>query len=72
MSAAIVAYGGTDGFRHSVQIGDQVLEAFALQFGCLFQRGVKIGHVCVVMSVMMNFHRQSVDVRFKCVFWVRK
>ncbi|MNE55012.1 hypothetical protein D3C80_1498310 [compost metagenome] len=72
VSAAIVADCSADGFRYCVQVSEQLFNALVLQFRRLFQSGVQVRHISVVVSVMVNFHRQSVDVWFKCVVRVRK
>ncbi|MNW57885.1 hypothetical protein D3C74_357180 [compost metagenome] len=72
MSAAVVADSSTDRFRYCVQIGKKLIDALALQFGCLFQGGVQVRHICVMVPVMVNLHRQCVDVRFKSVVRIRK
>src|SRR5262245_58621048 len=38
----------------------------------LFQSGIQVGHVSVVMLPVMDFHRHLVDVRFERVGRVRK
>ncbi|MNE88160.1 hypothetical protein D3C80_1854370 [compost metagenome] len=72
MSAAIVADCSADSFRYCVQVSKEFLDALVLQFGRLFQSSVQVRHIGVMVSVMVNFHRQCVDVRFECVVRIRK
>ena len=44
----------------------QLLDALALELGCLLQRGIQIGDVRLVMLPVMDLHRLRVDVRLEC------
>ncbi len=72
MAAAIVAHRAADIFRHAVQILQNVVNRFRLQVRMPFQGLVQIGDVSAMMFVVMDFHRSSVDIRFKCVVRVRQ
>src|SRR6185503_9259268 len=65
VAAAVVAHCGADVFRNAVDTAADLLDALALKVGMLFQRGVEIGDVSLMMLPVMDLHRLRVDVRLE-------
>ena len=64
MSASIVANRGTFALVDGAKIGDQIFDAFVPK-SASFNRGVHFGDVSLVMLVVMDFHRSSINMRFQ-------
>jgi hypothetical protein len=62
MAAAVVANRSSNIFRNAAQRLQQIVQTLRLELGMLLERGVQVGHVCVVVLAMMNLHRLPVDV----------
>ena len=72
MPAAVVADRRANVLGDAVDPAQQILDALRLQRGMLFESGVQIRDVRVVMLPVMNLHRLLVDVRFERIRRVRK
>ena len=65
MAAAVVAHRAADVVRHGREIGDEGIERLGLQRGIAGDGLVEIVHVSLMMAVVMDFHRERVNVRFQ-------
>src|SRR5690242_7669446 len=72
MAATLVAHCGSNFFRDSVQVLQQVFDLFAAQLRKFAHGLVEIGNISRVMFVMMNFHRARIDMRFEGVERIRE
>ena len=74
VAAAVVAHGGTDGFRHLADLCEQFLDRKILKFGMAFESLVEIGDVGPVVLVVVNLHRLRVNVGLERVerVWKRR
>ena len=72
MTAAIVAYGATDGFRHGSEIGDEGFDRLRGKLGSALEGLVQIRHISRMMLVMMDFHRAGIDAGLEGIGRVRK
>src|SRR6202035_5510912 len=66
MTAAVVAHGGTDVFRHGVQVANQILGTLGLQFGMFFQSSIQVLDVSCVMHVVVQLHGCGINGGLKC------
>jgi hypothetical protein len=62
VSAAVVANRRANRFGNRVEVGDEFFDRFVGQLRRLFERGVEVGDVSVVVLVVMKGHRFFVDV----------
>ena len=69
---AVVAHRAADALRHCVEVAHQFLDRLGLQFGVAGDGLVELGHICVVMFAMVDFHGLRVDVRLQRVVRVRE
>ena len=65
MAAAVVAHRAADVVRHGREVADERVERFGFERGVAGDGLVEIVHVSLVMAVVMDFHRQRVNVRLK-------
>lgn len=72
MTPTVVADGGTDVIGNFLKVGNQFVEAQSFQIGFAGDGVVEVGDVGVVMAVMVDLHRQSVDVRLQGVVRIRQ
>jgi hypothetical protein len=70
MTATVVADCGTDGFGDFVQVADEFVDGLGSQLGSGFEGFVQIVDVGRMMFVMVDFHREGIDVGFEGVFRV--
>ena len=70
MAAAVVAHRAADVVRHGREVADERLQRFGLQRGVAGDGLVEVVHVSLVMAVVMDFHRQRVNVRFQGLFGI--
>lgn len=67
VSAAVVTDRTADGFRHSGEVGDEVVDRLAAEFRSAFEGLVEIRHVRGMMLVVMDLHRLRVDAGLQSV-----
>jgi len=72
VAAAVVADRRADLFRDAGDLAQQILDRPVLQGRIFLQRRVQVGHVRAVMLLVMDPHRQLVDVRFEGVIRIRE
>lgn len=72
MATAIVADGSANILWHSVEIADQLLDGFRFEIRVTLDSLVDIRHIRTVVTVMVNLHRQGIDVRFQRIEGVRQ
>ena len=72
VAAAVVTHRAADVFRDGREVSDEGFDGFGFKRGVAGHGLVHVVHVCLVMSAVMNFHGQRVDVRLKRFFRVRK
>ena len=65
MATAVVAHRAADVVRNGSEIADEGFKGFGFERGVAGDGLVEIVHVSLVMAVVMDFHRQRVDVRFQ-------
>ena len=65
MAAAVVAHRAAEVVRHGRKVPDQRVERFGLERGVAGDGLVEIVHVSLVMTPVMDFHRQRVNMRFQ-------
>jgi hypothetical protein len=70
--ASAVAHGRTDGFRHIVEMANQLFDTLSGKIRIAHDRLVQVRHIGLVMPVVMNLHRLRVDVRLQRVERVRE
>ena len=70
MTTAVVANGAAHSIGHNAQIFDELFERFGFQRGVAGDGFVQISDVSRVMFVMMDFHRERVEVGFQRGFVV--
>ena len=72
MAAAIIPHGAANVRRHRVEVADQVLDRFRFQVRLARNRLVHVGDVCCVVFIVVNLHRQRVNVGFERAFGIWK
>lgn len=72
MTAAVVADSGADVFRNGTEIGNQLESGFRFKVGFSSDRRIEVGDIGLVVSAVMDFHRESINVRLKRVQCVAK
>ena len=72
VAAAVVAHRAANVRRNGIQVADEFLDGFLFEVRLAGDGLVQVGDVGVVMFVVMDFHRQRVNVRFERVFRIRK
>ncbi|MNI39498.1 hypothetical protein D3C73_936810 [compost metagenome] len=64
VAAAVVAHCAADRFGQGIQIGDQGFHRLRRQ-ARLFQRGIEVVDVGLVVLAVVDFHRARIEVRFE-------
>ena len=72
MTAAVVTHGGAHGFWNLVDATVEIVERPRCQLWRLFNRGVEIGDLRLMMFAVMNLHRLRVDMRLEGFCSVRQ
>ena len=73
LASSVVPYRGSDVIRNFVKIQQQLLQGHFLNgFGCLSDCLVQVIDISAIVFVVMNLHRQRVDVGFESIVWVPK
>ena len=70
VTAAVVAHRAADVFRHRGEIADERFERLGFQRGVAGDGFVQVIDIGFVMTTMMDFHRQRIEMRFKRGFVV--
>src|ERR1039458_7737576 len=65
VAAAVVADGAADVLGDGGEVLDEVFDGPGTQFGVLFDGGVQVGDVGLVVLVVVEFHGRLVDVGFE-------
>ena len=65
VASAVVANGGANVFRDGVQVAEEILCGFLVQFGMLVEGRVEVLDVRGMMPVVMQVHRFFVDGGFE-------
>ncbi len=72
MTSAVVDDGLANLLRHLVDLHHDLFDAFLVVLGIVLEGIIEVIHVGLVMAVVMELHRQSVDVRLEGVLGVRQ
>src|SRR5438874_4185347 len=65
MTASVVADGGTDVFRDTIDAAEQLFETLLVQRGVLVQGRVQVAHVGLMVLAVVDLHGLGVDVRLE-------
>jgi len=65
VTATIVAHGGADVFRNTVDAAKQLLEPLFIQRGMFVQRRVQVADIGLMVLAVVDLHRLRVDLRFE-------
>lgn len=72
VATTVVADSGADGFRNLIEVLAKIVDTHCLKVGVTSEGRVDIGDVSIVMAVVMDFHRERIDVGFQRIISVWK
>ncbi len=72
MTAAVVTNRTADVFWNGTKVGNELKSRFRFKVGFSSDRRIEVGDISLMMSAVMDFHRESINVRLKRVQCIAK